>query len=187
MNWIGEAIRSIVTALGVVTGNAQAIDRLDTTERGFWLSFTAIVPIVPLYLYAAAGATGAAETAASPAAEGAPMAAYATSLLVQWIAWPVIVALLARLFGWGATFVRYIVAYNWTSPWVMLALTPPVILHGLGVTGAAMNLFVLASFVLALWMRWFVAKHGLQVAGEIAAALVLADLLLGTLIDGALT
>jgi hypothetical protein len=179
MNWPGEAIRSIMTALAVVTGNAQAIDRLDATEQGFWRSFTAIVPIVPLYLYAAGAATAD--------VTGNPMPWYALSLLVQWIVWPVVVALLARLFGWGATFVRYVVAYNWTSPWVMLALTPPVILHGFGATGPVMNLFVLASFMLALWMRWFVARHGLGVAGEVAAALVLADLLLGTLIDGALT
>jgi hypothetical protein len=182
MNWLAEALRSFTAAFTVVTGDASAIDRLDATESGFWRSFTAIVPIVPLYLYAAGAAVAEAE---APAAN--PMVWYTLSLLAQWVLWPVIVALVARPLGWGSTYARYVVAYNWTSLWVMLALTPPVILHSFGVTGAVMNLLVLASFLLALWMRWFVAKHGLGVAGEIAGALVLGDLLLGVLVDGALT
>jgi hypothetical protein len=179
MNWLNEAIQSIVASYAIITGNADAIDRLDLSERGFWRSFLAVIPIMPLYLYAA---SAAAEQASNQG--GTPLAWYAVSLIVQWIAWPLIVAVIARSFGWTGRYVRYIVAYNWTSVWVMLALLPAVILYTLGIAdGALINVIVLGGFALALWMRWFVAKHGLQVSGEIAAALVLADLLLGNAVE----
>jgi hypothetical protein len=177
MTWLAAALREFTSAFAAVTGDASAIDRLDSSESGFWRSFTAVLPIVPIYLYAATAA-GSAET---------PLAWYALSLLAQWLVWPCAVALVARPLGWSRSYARYIVAYNWSSLWVMLALIPPVILAGLGMAGPVMNLIALASFVLALWMRWFVARHGLGVAGEVAAALVLADLLVGVLVDGALT
>ena len=177
MSWFGEAIRSFTSAFAVVNGDAAVIDRLDASESGFWRSFTAVIPIIPIYLYAA-GATGAAET---------PLVWYALSLLAQWLLWPAAVALVAHPLGWGRSYARYVVAYNWSSLWVMLALVPPVILSGFGMGGPVMNLIALASFFVALWMRWFVAKHGLGVGGEVAAALVLADLLIGVLVDGALT
>jgi len=177
MTWLAGALREFTSAFAVVTGDASAIDRLDASESGFWRSFTAVVPIIPIYLYAAA-ATAAAET---------PLVWYALSLLAQWLIWPCAVALVARPLGWSGTYARYIVAYNWSSLWVMLALVPPVILSGAGLDGPVMNLIGLASFLVALWMRWFVSKHGLGVPGEVAAALVLADLLVGVLVDGALT
>jgi hypothetical protein len=183
MTWLNEAVRSIVTAFAIVTGNASAIDRLDLSEQGFWRSFAAIIPIAPLYLYAA---SIAGEEAQAPASD--PVLWFGLSLLAQWIAWPLAVAIVARTLGWGAKYARYIVAYNWTSVWVIVVLMPPVVLYVLGFSGGPMmNVIVLASFFVALWMRWFVARHGLEVSGAIAVALVLADLLLGNAIEHTFT
>ncbi len=184
MGWVNEVSTSITQSLGIVSGDAQSIDRLNLTEEGFWHSFVAIILILPIYLFAAGVAVeqvGGED--ASPSAIGLTI-----SLVIQWTIWPIVVAVVARQMQWGANYLRYIVAYNWTSVWVMLVLLPPVVLFKLGVTNESItNLFVLATFAATLWMRWFVARHGLKVSGEIAVLLVVADLVLSTGIDALVT
>ena len=61
------------------------------------------------------------------------------SLLVQWVTWPILIAAIGRPLGWGANFVRYIVAFNWSSVYVIGVMLPPLMLFDAGVmaTGIA--------------------------------------------------
>ena len=74
---------------------------------------------------------------------------------------------------------RYIVAFNWSSVYVIGVMLPPLMLFDAGVIGGNMMGFLgLASMAAALWMRWIVAVTGLQVSGLAAAEIVVAELLL---------
>jgi hypothetical protein len=101
------------------------------------------------------------------------------SLLIQWVTWPILIAAIGKPLGWGANFVRYMVAFNWSSVYVIGVMLPPLMLYDAGVIGRdAMGLLGLVSMAAALWIRWIVAVTGLQVSGMMAAALVLGELLL---------
>ncbi len=101
------------------------------------------------------------------------------SLLIQWVTWPILIAAIGKPLGWGANFVRYMVAFNWSSVYVIGVMLPPLMLYDAGVIGRdAMGFLGLVSMAAALWIRWIVAVTGLQVSGFVAAALVLGELLL---------
>ena len=92
---------------------------------------------------------------------------------------PILIAAVGRPLGWGAHFVRYIVAFNWSSVYVIGVMLPPLMLFDAGVSGGnTVGFLGLAAMAAALWMRWIVAVTGLQVSGLAAAGIVVAEILL---------
>ena len=99
---------------------------------------------------------------------------------------PVLSYELARLWGREAFWHRYIVAYNW-SRWLLLVLLMTVLVGltmgrmggFLGQGGFRLGITVLAGY--ALWLNWFVARHGLALTGG-RAALLVAGVNTGTLL-----
>ena len=93
---------------------------------------------------------------------------------------------LARLWGREAFWHRYVVAYNW-SRWLLLAVLMAVLvgltmgrMGGLiGRGGFRLGITVVAGY--ALWLSWFVARHGLALSG-LRAALLVAGVNIGTLL-----
>ena len=53
MNWLLEAQSAVRGTWRLFLRDTGGYDDLDLSERGFWHSFAAIIPIAPLYLYAA--------------------------------------------------------------------------------------------------------------------------------------
>jgi len=86
---------------------------------------------------------------------------------------------MARFWGREAFWNRYIVAFNWCQ-WLLPALAFVLIVAlsvlragGIGGQGALRFLLVgLACY--ALWLNWFLARHGLALSGWRAAGLVAA-------------
>jgi hypothetical protein len=86
---------------------------------------------------------------------------------------------MARFWGREAFWNRYIVAFNWCQ-WLLPAIAFAAIscltlarLAGFGVEGALRVVLVcLAGY--ALWLNWFIARHGLALSGWRAAGLVAA-------------
>jgi hypothetical protein len=175
---VAEARLSLAAAWLLARGDRSGYGLMNLSADGFWRSFAAIFPVLPLYLYSAD--VGSRLDLAGSAVElpPSPMATV-LSLLVQWVTWPILIAAIGRPLGWGANFVRYIVAFNWSSVYVIGVMLPPLMLFDAGVIGRdTMSLLGLASMAAALWMRWIVALTGLQVSGLAAAGLVVAELLL---------
>lgn len=176
MNWLAHATTSLTAAGGVLAGDRDAWKRFEVSLNGFWASFAAIVLIAPVYLFAAA---------IEPAAAGqAPAAVEVRSpwrllliLLVQWGLWPLIMYHVARHFDVTRNYIRYIIAYNWSSVIIAAIQAPPLILYAMaaiGLSGAAV--LVLLALLVSLYFRFVVARDGLEVSAPMATALVLADL-----------
>lgn len=98
--------------------------------------------------------------------------------LVALLGPPVISHALAR--GWGreAEWLRYAVAFNWCQwaiPLAALALLLSLrLLAGLGLPAPAVaNAFVLGLAGYAIWLHWFIARHGLALSGLQAVAVSL--------------
>ena len=83
----------------------------------------------------------------------------------------------SRLLDRQQHYVRYIVAYNWSSVYVIAALVPIFILQQIGLMsigfGAVLSLCVI---IWSLYYRWFVAKVALDVSAFTATMLVIGDL-----------
>lgn len=85
---------------------------------------------------------------------------------------------MARFWGREAFWYRYIVAFNWCQwllpaiGFVLLLVVAAAHLAGLDEQSAAMVLLVCFAGY-ALWLNWFLARHGLALTGWRAAGLVL--------------
>ncbi len=92
---------------------------------------------------------------------------------------------LARYWGREAFWGRYIVAFNWCQ-WLlpivaMILITTLTFLQASGVTGrGGMKLLIVGLAGYALWLNWFVARHGLALSAGRAGWFV-AGVNLGTM------
>lgn len=181
MSWFEEARRSLLASWFLFLRRPHGYALLDLSERGFWRSFSAILLVAPLYLWASRIELDLPGQAPQPPVPS--LGSDLAGLLLQWVGWPLIVAGVARLAGLQG-FVRYVVAYNWSSVLVMAALVPPLLLHLSGILGgpAALTLS-LAVLLLSLYFRWYIARTAFDMGGAGALALVLADLLLGIAVN----
>ena len=174
MNLIAEAVAALQGSLMLAARRPDALSRFDLTVGGFWRSFLAVLVIAPLYLYADAVDTrhpmpGMETGAAAPAASLA-------TLVLEWAAWPLFVALLTRGTRLGPNFARYVTVYNWSSNLVVALMVVPLVALDAGLIGVETAAATSAVLLFAaLWYRWLIAVLALEATMLVAVALVLAD------------
>jgi len=182
-----EISESLHGAYLLARSDTTGYARFTVTADGFWRSFTAIVLIAPFYF---AYATIEREIALTAGADGAALAAGSyflergIALLLDWFGFPLVMAVLAGVMGWGARYPLFVIAYNWSSVLVIAFLSPPFFLHGLGLIGAQVAvLFTLALTLAVIAYRWFIARTALEIGGLAAAGVVILDLALSLVIN----
>jgi hypothetical protein len=175
MSWLEEAWRSLHASWLLAMHDPDAYAHFKNTEAGFWRSFSAIFIVAPLYLYAA---TAQARFAGGEGAASPSLVWAAIGLVVQWIAWPLIMVLIARQAGLSRNYGRYIIAYNWSGVLIIAALMPPLLLMNLGLAQGAAAILSFAVLIASLYYRWYIAVTALETTGLVAAALVASDVAL---------
>jgi hypothetical protein len=133
VNWLEEVRRSLIGSWLLLIRDTEGYRHFSQTEAGFWRSFSAIVIIAPLYLYAGTVHVELPNEPASPSRR--PLAAAMVGLVLQWIGWPLAMVPVSRLAGLAHAYARYIIAYNWSSVLVVAVLMPPLMLLDLGLVG----------------------------------------------------
>jgi hypothetical protein len=150
----------------VACGRADGLARFGATRQAFLASLAPLVafPLVggALLLLGGAGRAGAAQLLATLCALLAP---------------PVLSFEVARLWGRRSAWLRFATALNWCQ-WaipivavVLLGVLPPI-LGAVLPERAAVAATLGAVGCYALWLHWFVARHGLALSRLRAAALV---------------
>ncbi len=87
---IAEINAALAGAMGLARGDATAISRFPNSEPAFWRSFAAIVLVAPLNLLSTT-------LRASGDVSGSYLFANASTILVQWVAFPLLMVIIARL------------------------------------------------------------------------------------------
>ncbi len=174
--------RGLTSAWALFLGRREAIRGFDTSFRGFWQSFLAVIFVLPVYVLFV-GAERRMILSSQP--EGAPFddVAFAlwrlVALAIDWVAFPLLMAALARPLGFAGRYVRLIIAFNWGGPIVAVLMAVPAILlsyAGIGEAGASMLLLVALAAVIRF--RFITARAALDCGFGMAAALVATELLL---------
>jgi len=160
----------------------------NATAEGFWRSFAAIILIAPFFFaYAALERDMVASvTPGMPGTEpdSGFFTARAIALVLDWFGFPLVMVLVARIMDFTARYGLFIIVYNWSSVLAIAFLSPPFLLHGLGLISA--NTAAGGSLALTLFVvyyRWFIARTALEVPAATAAAVVALDLLLSMVIN----
>jgi hypothetical protein len=179
---IAEIRRSLDGALRLLRGDPDGLRLLDLSLGGFWRSFLAIILVAPIYLLIALAEWRITLGGASPPAsldETRFALAKTVGLGLDWLAFPVLIGLLARPLGFAGRFVPYIVAYNWSAVIAAALLAPPTLLFAGGVLGGGVALLItLVLLGIVIRYRFLVARLALGVDTVTAIGLVALDLLL---------
>lgn len=186
MTWLIEAVATLSGAYSLALGRDEGFEHFNLTAEGFWRSFAAVIVIAPLYGYA--DRVNALYPLHGEPAAFSPALSLLT-LALEWIAWPIAVALLTFRTRFSALYARYITVYNWTSIPVFVVMVIPLVSLDLGLIG--LKTAVMAGVLLltaALWYRWQIARLALEAPALVAVGLVAGDVVLslaiGRLLNG---
>ncbi len=174
-----EIQRSLIGAFLLWRGHPGAMAWFDLSVEGFWRSFFAALLVAPLYALLIVGDYAGSDL---PASIPWLVLVHALGYLLDWISFPVVAALLVRIFDLESRYVALIVADNWASVLQALVLGTAVLLGRL-TPGGAGTFLVLGAFLLVLIYQWRVARQALATSGGIAFGFVAADLLSGIMVD----
>lgn len=166
----------------------EGMSFFDQSIQGFWRSFGVVFLLLPVALVSGLAEKQFyfSENLYHP--EGFPDSAFWTSQLfglgIDWVALPLILALLAVPIGISHRYVPFIVVRNWTS---VLASIPYLITYLLFLLGIiSPGIAVLLSFsclVAVLWYRFLIARIALQATISLAIGVVVLDFLLTLVIS----
>ena len=183
--------RGLTGAWRLFLGKREAVRLFDTTYTGFWRSFLAVILVLPIYvLYV--GSERRMILADMPLDAPFDELSFALTriiaLAIDWAAFPLVTALLARPLGFANHYVRLIVAFNWGSPIVSGIVALPAILFAFGIfpQGAA-SLLLFAALVLTIRFRFITARAALDCGFSLAAGLVALEFLLSLVLGEAIS
>ncbi len=172
---IDEITRGVVGASLLLRNDARGLAAFDVSLEGFVKSFSAAVLMLPAFAFVHWLQTRDAAFGATPL--GLALLAYA----LQWVAFPVTAALLAKLMQRTQLFVPYVVAANWAYI-VQIGIVVPVALLGTLLPTVVADLLAFALVLGLLVYDYQIARFAFQAEGFEGVGVVLAQLLVGLLI-----
>jgi len=177
--------RDILTALygasRLASFDVSGHDYFEDSADAFWQSFFAAVLIAPFYLLLLTiRFSGLPETAPFFSFIAIESIAY----VIVWVAFPLLMASLAKILDRDSHYIRFIVAYNWAAVLQNGLYLPIAIMatSGLLAAGTA-NALGLMALSLIVFYTWFITRTALEIPAGIAAGIVGLDFLLSILIN----
>lgn len=91
--------------------------RFDVSPAGFWRSFLAALPALPLFVITVYGQNRVAAALAPEGAEAHPVNVVESALLFlcMWVYFPLVARVFTRVFRLDASFAPWVVVHNWTA------------------------------------------------------------------------
>lgn len=174
-----EIVRSLAAAFDLFLDRPGAMRGFDVSVEGFWRSFAAVILVVPSYALAVLAERRLAAAVDPDAAvqDGVSfLVQNAIGLGLDWIALPLILALVARPLGIARHYPEFVVARNWGA---VLAAAPfgaigLLILLGL-LGGELADLLMLAALIIVLRYTYLIARRALEVSLGFAIGIVVLD------------
>ena len=178
---ITDIRQNLAGAWALFRADANGMNLLDTSFRGFWLSFMAILLLVPVYALYLAGEQRFMALTDEPldVAFGTYLSVRSFSFIIDWIAFPVLMVLLVGLLDRRSRYVPFVVAYNWGGVIVGLIIALPTVLFAAGMMPLGL-LYVLTLIAMAVALRflYIIARVALFADRLTAVGIVVADLAL---------
>jgi len=172
-----EAGRALTGAWRLFLNKPDALQFFDTGVDGFWRSFEAILLVAPCYAVAALADRVAVIHSLPPDSfsDGVFWPAKAVSLCLDWVAFPILVALLSGFIGIGRGYVPYIAIRNWAAVLMTLPFAAIALLQLMGISDDVLLLPSLIALAFSLRLTFVIARRTLGVAADVAAGLVALD------------
>ena len=174
-----EIVRSLSGAWQLLLLDAGGMARFEVSVGGFWRSFFAAVIVAPLYIL-----RGVIDPSAEAEAAGVGRALATVFTYVSvWAAFPIAMIFIARFLDLRNAYVRFIVALNWAR--VLQAVLLVTVSGAAALAGTPSDFLTITAIAAVLAYQWVVTRTALGTTGATAAALVIIDALLESLIVAA--
>ena len=177
-----EVMVSLYGAWRLLLRDPRGIELLDDSIEGFWKSFFCAVVVLPGY------ALWFAFTVYDVNFEAGPfriLIVEGIGYVIGWVAWPLLMAYIARALDRDRHYIRYIVAYNWSAGISIVIYLIVLTLRLMGILPVGiMAFFSFIALVVILSYHWYILRVGLEVSPGAAAGLVAGDFVLGQIISG---
>lgn len=183
---IGRALRA---AWRLFLNDPRGMAGFDLSVSGFWRSFGAIVPMAPFYFvgFLVERQLRLADPEQEAFSNATFFAAKAVIVAVDWVAFPIVLAILARQLGIARGYPAFIVARNWASLLIIIPDSALAAAFGLGLVGQEIAGFAsLAFLVIILRYRFLIARIALGASIVFALGITFADLLLSLVLTAGL-
>jgi hypothetical protein len=155
----------------------------DSSIEGFWRSFQVAVLVAPLMV-----ALVALDLSGMRVEAGwfRIVAGETIAYVISWVAFPLAAFYIVRLVDREDRYLGFIVAYNWSTLIQIAVLLPAAALSHRGVLPAGLGgVIALGSQIALLVYEWFIVRTALNLASIAAAGIVLIDVIISVLINGA--
>ena len=172
-----ETLRSLTGAWRLFLNQPDALRSFDTGVDGFWRSFQAIVLVAPSYAVAALAdrATFADQISAGTFSEAGFWATKAVSLAADWVALPILLALIAGFIGIRQAYPAYITVRNWATVLMTLPFAAIALVQVFGVGQDLLFIPSVAALAFSLRFGYLIARRTLNVGVDVAIGLVVLD------------
>jgi hypothetical protein len=188
LEW-NEIVRSLTGAYEVFLDRPNASQHFDLSINGFWRSFRAIVLVAPLYALSAIAERAVALGDPSVAADfndGLFILDKAAALIIDWVALPVVLALLASRIGIARTYPAFIIVRNWAAVLSILPFALIGLLFTVGTFGPdTADIMTLAGLIIVLRYNYLIARRVMEAPVGLAVAVVVGDFILSMAIASA--
>jgi hypothetical protein len=184
-----EIVRSLAAAWRLFLNDPRGMDGLDLSVSGFWRSFGVIVPMVPFYLVGlmVERQIRLDDPQHEPFSDTTFFFAKALIVAIDWVAFPIVLALLARQIGIARSYAAFIVARNWASLLIVMPDSALAAAFGLGLVSQEIAGFASLVFLAAiLRYRFLIARIAFGASFMFAIGITLAELLLSLVINAGL-
>lgn len=181
---LDEIVRSVRGAWMLFLGRAEGMKQFDLSIDGFWRSFGAIFLLLPFFAISVLGEralmiSDAASDGIAPPDANLFWVSRITALLLNWLALPLILGVLARPLGIAPNYVPFIIARNWSGVVAGVPVAIGALLSGFtGLDLESGSIITLAALFIVLRYNFMVARIALQANVALAAAVTILDLLL---------
>ncbi len=178
-----EINRALFGAYLLARRDPRGMGYFEISVEGFWRSFFAAALAAPMFaiIVALHRLEGTAEYTFAWQFLG-----QAIRYVLDWAAYPLIVAVIARMINLSHLYVGYIVAYNWSKVLINAVFLVIAVLAATDVVPETLiNFLKFAALVAVIYYLWFVTCTALQLAWYVGAGLVAIEFMVSLLIDGA--
>lgn len=184
---VAYVTRSVSAAVGLALRDERAWSKFDLTVDGFFRSFAAMIPVIPLNIFIdlasvklANGRRAEMGEALSTRLYGLDDAVFSTvTLIAQWLIFPIVTLVLLRFLQLSQRYSALIIAHNWATVVVVLVNLPAIVLFALGL--ASVDQVLNINFVvlgLTLYYRFYITQTALDAGWSLAAGITLLDFVL---------
>ncbi|MBC6440210.1 MAG: hypothetical protein GDA49_07330 [Rhodospirillales bacterium] len=158
---------SLYGAWRLVRLDPEAMHYFNITIEGFFRSFFAVFLALPYFLSLLLWPSHATQEAMTWAYD--PVLAL-VGYGLSWVVFPVVAALLARLFALTHSYVGYIVAWNWASALLAQPLLVLQLLFQVGMMPMELHELIQPPlFFFVMWYSWAIARIALGTGPWLAA------------------